>query len=278
MRICKNCDNELLDGVTVCPFCGCIVENNAEYQNIETQSTKKNGKGKGILVTIVAVIIARLIGGFVGEFTAKNVIESSQKNDIEEFIGHMEKYVPGYCDGNEYVSKKFGFRFVIDENWEFCMDEDLRAASEGLKASATTSALAALEKEDVPQDVQEKFAESIYAETEMGAFYIADNMYVGEVTVAVMSVYGIEDMLIEDYIGEINNRLNINAQVTDEYIAGSSYKVLSANITDVNGIDTSVRMYAKIEENMICMITCRAMIGYEEQLFKAFEDGISAYK
>ena len=278
MKNCKNCGNELLDGATVCPFCGCIVENNAESQNVKSQQTKKKGKVIGILVTIVAVIIARLIGGFVGEFTAKNILESSQKNDIEEFIERMEEYVPGHCGGNEYVSEKFGFRFVIDENWEFYSDEDLRAASEGLKTSATTSGLAALEKEDVPQELKDKFTESIYAATEMGALYIADDMYVGEVIVGVMCAYGIENTSVEDYIDTIKNRLNATAQVTNEYIAGSTYKVLSAKITDINGVNTVVKMYTKIKDNMICMITCRAMEGYEEQLFKAFEDGISAYK
>ncbi len=190
----------------------------------------------------------------------------------------MEEYVPGHCDDNEYVSEKFGFRFVIDENWEFCSDADLKASSEAVKDTTTTSALAALKKEDVPQELHEKFTETIYAETEMGALYKADDTYVGEVIVGVMSAYGIEDISVEDYIGGIKNGLNATAQVTDEYIAGSTYKVLTAKITDVNGIDTTVKMYVNIKDNMACMITCKAMLGYEEQLFKAFEDRISAYK
>lgn len=278
MRICKNCGAELTDNVMACPSCGSIAENSVEYQNNESQKPKKRGRFIGILIAVAIMIISRVIGGFIGERTAETISVNVQKNDIEKYIENMEKYVPGHCAGNEYVSEEFGFRFVIDENWEFYTDEDLKTSSEGLKTSTTASALAALEKEDVPRELKEKYAESIYAATEMGALYIADDMYVGEVVVGVMCAYGSETLSEAEYIKGVKNGLDANAQVTDEYIAGSTYKVLSAKVTDVDGNDTTVKMYVKIKNNMICMITCRAIEGYEEQTFKAFEEGISENK
>lgn len=278
MKICKSCGNELLDEVTVCPTCGSAVESDVESNFAEPQPTKKKGKFKTIIITIAVIVIARLVGGLFGEFLAKDMVESSQKNDIEEFIERMEEYVPGHIKGNEYVSEKFGFRFAIDEKWEFYSDEDLKKASENVKAGALTSALETLEKEGVSQELKDKFEKSIYAATEMGALYIADDMYVGEVSVGVMYAYGIEDVTVDDYVNEVKNGLNMDMQVSDEYIAGSNYKVLSAKITDVSGINTVVKMYTKIEDDVICMITCRAVEGYEESVFNAFEDRISAYK
>ena len=277
MMVCKKCGTEFMDGVNVCPACGHDVENNIEPQDVESKKFPKKGKFIAIFVPIIAIVIGRLVGGFIGEFTAKNMMESGQKNDIEEFIEQMEQYVPGHCDGNEYTSETFGFKFVIDENWGFYTDEDLTLASESLDTTMTSTALAELEKEDISQKLKEKFEESLYAKAEMGALYIADDIYVGEVIVSVMSGYGIEDVSVDEYVEGIKNNLSTTAQVTDEYIAGSTYNVISANITDVNGIDTMVKLYTKIENNMVCTITCRAVVGYEEQLFKAFEDGISAY-
>lgn len=281
MRICKNCGNELSDGVTVCQFCGWVAEDTVECQNAVSQNDESKQTGKkwkfiGILGTIAIIIIFRVIGSHIGEYAGKKIAENNYEKDIEEFIEQMAEYVPGHCDGNKYISEKFGFKFTIDENWEFYSAEDLAASSVETKANTTESALDALEKEDVPRDLKDKFIESIYAETEMGALYMADDMYVGEVLVGVMSVYGVEDISIEEYISEIRKAFNANSQVSDEYLAGSTYKVISVNVIDVNGIDTMVKMYIKKEGNMICMITCRAVVGYEEQVFRAFENRISS--
>lgn len=280
MKICKGCENELLDGVTVCPFCGRKVEDDMGTHSVEAQQTERKSKGKvkGVLVTIAVLVIARLVGGFFGEFTAKNMMDNNLEKDVKKFEERIEEYVPGYCDGNEYVSEKFGFRFTIDENWVPYSEEDLKTSSKNVKASATASALESLKKDGVPQELRDTYEEAIYAATEMGALYVEDDMYVGEMTVGVLSMYGAEEISVDEYANGIKAGLSANAQMSDAFIAGSAYKVLNAKITDVNGVDTTVKMYIKIEDGMICMIVCRVMEGYEEKVFEAFENGISAYK
>lgn len=274
MRTCPNCNQELMDDATVCPSCGQASENNTE-----PKKAKKKGKktALGITFSVLLIIIARVIGGFIGETTAKNIAENNEKNKIDKFIESMDEYTPGHCDGNEYVSEAFGFKFVIDENWEFYSDADLKKATKTISTSAETAALAALEKEDISEDLKEKYAESFYAKVEMGALYVADAVYVGEVSVSVMSAYGIDDTSIDEYVDGIKSGLDENAQVSEENIAGNTYKTLSAEKTDSSGNKMTVKMYITIKDSMCCMITCKALLGYEEQVFSAFESRISAY-
>lgn len=280
MKFCENCGIELSEGETVCPGCGYNAENDTESLNVKTQKSKKNKTLRGILIAIAGVVIwsciGEFFGKFIGEIVYENVSDYRQKKDIDEYIEGKEEYVPGYCDGNEYVSEKFGFQFVINENWEFYSDEELKVVSETYKDSVISSVYTSLDGEDVSQELTDKLMESVYAATEMGALYIADDMYVGEVMVNVMYAYGIENMSAEDYTETLGNSLN--TQVTDAYIAGSTYKVASAAITDIAGNNTTVKMYVIDKDDILCLITCKVLEGYEELFFNAFEDGISAYK
>ena len=94
----------------------------------------------------------------------------------------------------------------------------------------------------------------------------------------MMTAYGMGGMATEEYLKGIKNNLNIGAQIIDGDIAGTPYKVLYGKLPDANGIDVTVRIYVRVENSMLCMVTCRAMDGYEDQMFKAFEDCISAYE
>ena len=84
--LCKECGTELQNGDTICPKCGCPVENDKnETVKINTPSLDKK-KLKTIIIAVVAVIAITITGIFIRKANAKSEWEKNYKSAVSMML------------------------------------------------------------------------------------------------------------------------------------------------------------------------------------------------
>ena len=277
MKYCKKCGFEMDDRAQICDECGEVVEKVDAYDSTVKTGKKNKGAGVGFITTIIFIIIGRLIGGFIGGSVGKAVTEEDAMNKINEYIESMNDYTPGSLGDDKYASSHFGFQFETDDNWTMYSESELEVLSADLRESTVSSGVKSLEVEDIGEELIEKWKEALYAEAEMAAFYIADDIIVGEVSVGVFGAYGLDEVSSEDLIDEMKNQILDNGGKVSfgvENIAEEEYQSLKLEVT-VDGMDLVNRIFMREKEGMFCMITCKALEGYEDEIFASFREQTS---
>ncbi len=257
-------------------------ENSTFEYDINQPPQKKPQKGKvtTIIITVAIIAVASIVGKFAGSFIA-NIFKSNDINaEIEEYIEKMEDYTPGSFTDKEYTSEHFGLKFKANNEWIMFTKDELEPLSKQIKESSISSGVKSLKEESVDQDLIDKWSDALYAETEMGASYIDNNMVAGQVFVQVFGAYGIEELDEDKYIEELKTQLSTQVSdisIGEKTIAGKTYKSLKAKQT-ASGITAVIQMFVRIEDGMFCMIVCDALEGYENEVTNSFLAQMSEYK
>ena len=250
----------------------------------EEEPKYKDSKGRkfgksviSILTTVIIVLVGEVAGKQIGRGCAPKK-EDAYIAEIEAFIRETEKYKPGVCTDKEYKSEHFGMVFSADKEWEMLPAEDLKSYSEQIKQSGISSAMAALKGKNVSQSLKNKLKESFYIENEMGAEYISDNEVVGEVAIAAMRVYGIDESTEKDLIKSLESELSQMGKVSrgSRTLNGKKYKTVMLDTT-VEGLDIYLEQLLRLEDGVLCMINCRAIKGFEDEMMKSFEEHLTEY-
>ena len=110
---CKECGHEVSDRASVCPKCGCPIQN-VNSQNVNKASIKFQPPTKGKVKTyaLVFIILCVLIGG--GYYTYTNLLKSKDVVELTpEFIKAIRQYdkISSFSEGLAAVKKdeKYGF-------------------------------------------------------------------------------------------------------------------------------------------------------------------------
>lgn len=238
-------------------------------------------KKKGILAIAGTVLVASIfgmIGEKIGEKTVETVMESSAEKEIQEYIDHMESYVPGEQTDSYYQSEFWGLRFDANDSWVMYTEDELEASTANVRDSAVSSGMASVEGEDVSQDLIDKMFDSMYAQTEMGTLYVEDGYYVGECAINVMGIYGLEDASEDElFEGIIQGLITQDPDMeTGEYeIAGENYKMAKVQFS-ADGMDLVNYVFLRVKDGMMCSINCKYVAGYDYVLDE-FVGQMSAY-
>jgi len=286
-KYCEKCGAVLQENTMFCGNCGATVNSNSFNEDINViNSTTSNNKTKsktgkviGSIVSILIILLASSIGKFAGRYMIEDFSTDKHIRDIDAYIESMEDYVPGYYDENHFVSEHFGLEFVVNDQWIMYSEEELEPLSENVRQSAISSGVASMKTEDVSQELIDKWISAVYAETEMGACYVVDDTIMGEVTIGVFSAYGADEATEDEFVEGMKTQLSSmasNVSSGDEIIAGKSYKKLQASVV-VDDMDMSNSIFVRIKDGMICMITCKALEGYEDAMLDSFLAQINTY-
>ncbi len=287
MKVCRACGNFAQDSAGWCEVCGTHFSGNEEVVNpdgvgVKEQKKKKtkSGRSAGIISTVIIVIVARLIGGFLGEQAAKSQLrkEDNLVNSIEEYSLEDSGYISGILEDSEYVSEYFGFRFGGDENWEIYNESDTELASESFRENFFGGASKAFESYNLNDKIiagalAQKWKETAYCEIEMMASYYSDDDVVGEVMVAVMSAYGFDDISVDSLMEKQMIEGGEERGGVSRYLAGKKYSGKDIAVS-VDGIEIVNRLLVCKENGNICLIICRAVEGYEDEVFESFEKNV----
>lgn len=238
-------------------------------------------KKKGIKAIIGTVIVASLfgaVGQMLGEKTVEMVYESDAEKEIQEYIDNMEEYEPGDIGETYYKSDFWEIRFDTNNSWVMYTDEELALSSENVRQSAVSSGMASIEGEDVSQELVDKLFESMYAQTEMGAVYVESETILGEATMNVMGMYGMEGASEEEVFGAISQALasqTSSTELGERVIAGETYKMAKVDF-NVDGMDLVNYMFVRFEDGMVCTLNCKYVAGYD-YILDSFLEQISLY-
>lgn len=285
MRECPHCGCSVSKTATRCIYCGMEIT----PLSVPETPVKKEKKGKkfttilvSVISTIVAISIGRFVGGLVAEVTFDDYSESKIERELQKEIEDFEKdfqenYVPGAMYGNRYVSEHFGLVFDFDENWELMSDEALKEVASDAWEGGFTNAIEYLDEEDIPDDLKDtlksEILDSFYAEAEVGAnYYDYDGIPVANVTVLVMSVYGIDQTMlsdtIEDGMEEFEDAFG-DVKVRTELVGGEAYEVIEVSIEE-NGLIANLRQYIREENGVICLVQYAGIDGFDDEAEKSF--------
>lgn len=287
---CDKCGAQLQQNTSICNYCGNkVVLDNNFYNDQETTSYEmdqpKNLKRGKIFRTIISVIsitiaIVSTFGEFAGKYMVNKFSEKEQINEINAYIERMEDYVPGRSTKNKYVSEHFGFQFKTDENWIMYSDEELEPYTEELKQATISGGMASIESYDISQELKDKLMSSVYFDIEMGAYYVDDDMLVGEAIVIVYSAYGAEEASADKLVDRMKSKASTttdNVISGKKVIAGDMYDTIKTTVT-IDDMIISNEIFVRIQDNMICMIGCKTLEGYEDDVTESFFNQISKYK
>ena len=84
--ICQKCKREIPDDSLYCMYCQAPNDQNKTEDpacNGVNDKRKKGGKWKGILVAIVAIVIARFVGSMIGEGMAGALLDKQDNNTVD---------------------------------------------------------------------------------------------------------------------------------------------------------------------------------------------------
>lgn len=277
MKRCLNCGNEMEDNAQLCGKCGEAMQE-MPYVPERTKSKKKSGATIGIISTIIFILIGRAVGGYIGKNIGKNISEKNEINKLDAYIESTD-YVPGTLDDEKYSSSHFGFQFETDDNWTMYTKSELVPMSEEIKKSTFSGAVATLEKEGASDEMIEKWKETVYAEVEMGAAYVVDDMIAGEASVAVFSGYGMDQVSSGELVDAMKKELMKSSGVVDSgatLLAGESYDYVKISVS-VDGMDLRNQLFIREKDDMICMIACKAITGYEDEVLASFKKQLRKY-
>lgn len=279
MKLCQHCGAQSADTAEFCEGCGKSLHSQEPPQYA---APLQKSKKKITLVSIITTIIFVIIGRFAGTMLVDGFIkigENREANKIDSFIERTNAYVPGYFNDEKYVSTHFDIAFEPDSNWTMYSKEDLAPFSDNFRQSTTSGAMSSLKTEDLSEELIQKYQESIYAEAEMGAYYVSDDMVVGEACVMAYSAYGIDDVSYDTFTEGIKEGLLSTANVTDsgeDYIADDKYTFFKATST-IDGMDMVTYIFIREKDSMVCMITCKSLAEYEEETLESFKQQLSKY-
>ena len=60
-------------------------------------------------------------------------------------------------------------------------------------------------------------------------------------------------------------------------LAGENYSTISAKVV-IEGMNMTNKIYIRVEDGMLCMITCKALDGYETDMMESFLSNVEEYK
>lgn len=280
MKICKTCGKELYDETQICDGCGNIPDISPEQLNPDEQPKKKKKKSMGIISTILILIVARLVGGFLGEKMATSMNDSATTNQLDTFIEQVtSEYTAGTLTDTGYSSQYFGFDFKTDDNWVMYDKNDIQAASEQSQKAALESGINALKEENVPEKYIDKWKQTVIFNVEMMASYEQDDIVAGESIVIAYTAYGVEDMAKDEISSLMISKAGFSEDAVQNVgtvkIAGIQFEHTKASVV-VEDDEIINNILIGKKDNVICMILNRAVKGYEDDVYESFLNNISS--
>lgn len=240
-------------------------------------------KKTGVITTIIVVVLCSLIGRFAGHLVGKsmgeNMSKSRQMREIDKFMENTAEYESGKCTDKAYTSDFWGMKFEANNNWVMYDQEALDAASQQTKDATISGGMSGIEGEELDEEVVEKWKSSVYAAVEMGASYQQEGVILGECSLSVMSVYGIQETSFEEYCDNIKKGLQSQTTSTikqdTQKMAGRKFTSMQTTI-NIDGVDLVTTLFIAEKDDMVCMINCKYVDGYEYVL-DSFIKQVSKY-
>ncbi len=280
-RHCEHCGTPAEENQVFCNECGQKIGDNVAAEGAYTNPDggyPAKPKSKKRLISILSVVfflVAAIAGRTVSNYLMGKYSEHKESNKIDEYIEKLEKYRPGELSKDKYVSEHFGFQFDFSDEWHAFSEGELKEYTDTVRQSAISSGTEAMKKENISQELQNKMLSSFYGEAEMGANYVEDNEVMGIVVVGVFGMYGLEDGVEDTFIdGMKDEALNMkNVTKGERVLAGKTFKTLKFTITE-QGIDIANEFLVMIHDDIMCMITCQAIEGYENKVINSFVNNV----
>lgn len=287
-RYCEKCGSSLEENTCFCSHCGNKIVNDSFNENLNQSvdyggyppAKRGNKKVWGTIGSVALIVVCSFLGKFLGTEMTEDMSTNKQMANIDSFVESMQEYTPGFVEGEEFYSSHFNLKFIADENWILYTDEELKPFTENIRESTVRTGLASLDEQGVSQELKDKWEDAVYVETEMGACFVDEDLVVGEITFAVMSAYGADDATTEDFHNETIKQFSAIADDVvsgHEMLAGENYSTISAKVV-IEGMNMTNKIYIRVEDGMLCMITCKALDGYETDMMESFLSNVEEYK
>lgn len=283
-ELCSVCGTALNDEGK-CPACS--GQNNTDILqeiNISDGEMPKQEKSKfsQIIITVLIIALASTFGKFLANKLMGNKSEDDYLKEMDRHIEEVNKYVPGTISDETYSSQYWGLKFKCDNDWVMLEDEQLKAFSEQTRNSAYESSMATLNSEEnISQELKDKWKDAFYAEAEMAACYYSQSDIVGEVTIAVMSGYGMNDISQQQYAEEMKKGLaeahNMNVTLEEDSVAGEKYNVLCIDIDGDDSGSVVNKMYIRKKGVFMLMMTVKSAKANESEVFESFNKLMQKY-
>ncbi len=248
---------------------------------VENQQKKKNKGGfKGIISTIIVIVVARLVGGFLGGEMANNFMGGSPEKKIDKFIEKVEKYEPGTFEDGVYESEYWKIKIEAEDGWEEMSYADLRSFNQGFEEGFVGSATEAFMEGDAKdEELIEKYKESLYCKTEAGFLYQPNGGLEGLVYPSVCAGYGVDEESKEEFIDGLfagYTETMSNSKEGTSTLGGKKYQYVDGVMVQ-NGIEMNTRIYVRTEGVMISMIPIMYVGEDYDGFVESFESMVSAY-
>ena len=245
-----------------------------------SEQPKKKAKNFWALIVIPALIFA--LSDVLGERAADAIVSNSSErhemSKIEQYIEQSKAYIPGILTSDKYSSQYWDLEFRAEGNWIMADEVDRESLSRETFSSAKNSAAAALEGQDINQELKDAFLDSIYAATEMYSLYVDENSYcLGDASIAVSQIYGLDEFNEAEYCQLLADSMKEQygeVTVSEVTLAGRNRQVVTFSIKQ-NDMVLHVKVICMLDGVSACYLRITYVDGYED-VYTSFLNQISA--
>lgn len=261
-KYCDACGAEIEEGASCCSECAKeITQSDKKESEAENKTKKKSGKAlKNTLLTIIIFIVVIILASVVKTGIVKiasGIEEKKALKEIETFIESTSDYIPGECTEEGYSSEFWNLLFKPEENWIMYTDEQLEASNKSVRESALKSS-GIKDNPDISDELKSKWEESVYAATEMGAFYVVDEYIKGSVVLNVSSTYNADETTIADMAAGMEKSINAAGKVTksqESEFYGNKCHIVSG-VVGKEGSEQNVTFIVLKKDEFMASIIC----------------------
>lgn len=230
-KVCENCNKEILDENTSCPYCGFEFNKEEEINSTPVSNEPYNAKPKktlnikGIVIAIVAIFVGTIIGQVIGG------LFGGATNQLFGW-GSNKEYSKGIISGSTYESEFMELKFECPAGYQ-------------LSSTVTTDQEEALLGWDDNEAFQEA-KEVTLSELEVSGNADGSNL---NILVAKGSIYAdlsdYEEYLSEMLAEMVGDSFSVELQSTrEDTLAGETYKVFTL-VSSMYGFEFKQEQYIR---------------------------------